>query len=130
MHVQRAAALLVFPEVARDRLVADGEDLEAQQPADDLLGMEVLPQHRLDQRPILGGELGVSPRDAAAPVRVVLGLEGPLGPAILAPHVPAHLAADLGVGHGFRSLAGGLKPSPPQVTSPTFGCGDGVALTR
>lgn len=39
------------------------------------------------------------------------------------------LEGDLGVGHGVRSLGGGVKPSLPQVTSPTFGCGDSVALT-
>jgi hypothetical protein len=39
MDVQRPAAFLVLPDVAIDRLVADREDLEAREPADDLLGM-------------------------------------------------------------------------------------------
>src|SRR5438876_1955231 len=56
MPVQRAAGVLVGPEVAIDRLVADRELLMAPQPARHLLGAPILSEQDLDPRPRLGRE--------------------------------------------------------------------------
>ncbi len=91
---QGAALLLVRPDVAVDGFVADREQAEARTPADHLLGTPIFPQQGFDERPVRGAELAVAPRNPTAPVRVALRLEGPVGPTIDAPDVPAYLPAD------------------------------------
>lgn len=94
MLVQRAAAVLVLPEVVIDRLVADREDLEASEPSDHLLGAEVFAEHRLDERPLRRGELRVGARNAAARVRARLRLPWDVAAAVLAPRVARDFSID------------------------------------
>src|SRR2546425_9425282 len=55
--VERAAGALVGPDVAIDRLMADGELAVAPQPASHLLRAPIFPQQHLDPCPLGGREL-------------------------------------------------------------------------
>src|SRR5439155_1234480 len=74
MPVQRAAGVLVGPEVAIDRLVADRELLMAPQPARHLLGAPILSEQDLDPRPRLGREPPVASGARALAARVDCGM--------------------------------------------------------
>ena len=94
MHRQRAASLLVLPDVSRDRLVTDRQNLEPCTPADHLRRAVVLAEHRLDQRPFRRTELRIPARTPPPLVGVRLGARGHVSASIAAPHVATQLAAD------------------------------------
>src|ERR1700687_4494289 len=60
--MQRAAGVLVAPDVLVDRLVTDSERTVALEPSADLLWAEPLPKQILNQHPLLRRDLAPAPR--------------------------------------------------------------------
>ena len=71
--MQRAAPLLVVPDIPVNRFVADREKSEPCEPAHDLRGPVVLAEHRFDQRPLCGTELRIPTRASPPFVSVRFG---------------------------------------------------------
>src|SRR5438445_13462197 len=74
--VERAAGALVGPDVAIDRLMADGELAVAPQPAGHLLRAPIFPQQHLDPSPLGGRELPVAPGVGAPAAGIPVGERG------------------------------------------------------
>src|SRR6266566_5210567 len=80
MLMERAPRLLVGPEVAIDRFVADLEQAEAAQPAGHLIGTPIFAEQLLDQGPVRGTELPIAARARAPAARIRVRELGPVGP--------------------------------------------------
>ncbi len=72
--VEGAALAFVYQKVPVNRFVADREDPGAGQIAGDLLGAPVLPDQRLDQRPLSLSEMSVTPGSGSPAVGELLSL--------------------------------------------------------
>src|SRR5712692_8277824 len=96
MLVERAAAALLGPDVAVDRLMADREQLVATEPPRNLFGTPIFPQQLLDLRPFDRGELSIASGTRAPAPRVPIREQRAIGPIARGPialHLPRHGAA-------------------------------------
>jgi hypothetical protein len=80
MLIERAAGVLVGPDVAIDRFVADPQQAEAAQPARHLVGTPIFAEQLLDLRPLHARELSIAARVGAPAAGVPVGELGAIGP--------------------------------------------------
>ena len=114
--MKESALLIISPDVAVNRLVADGEEPGPAQVTRDLLGAPLPAQQFIDSSEVLGAEAPVAARAGAAPVGALLGRARPVaavGPRAVAPDlaadrgsVAAERASDLRLGQALPSERG------------------------
>ena len=76
--MQCPTAFLVRPNVPRDRRDAEGEEVEARAPTDDLFRTPILAEHGIDDGPILRGDVRVASRAHATHARLRIREHGPV----------------------------------------------------
>jgi hypothetical protein len=113
--VERAAPLLVLPDVAVDGLVADPEGAGQGEPPGDLLGAPELDEQGFDQVPVLAHEPAVPPGPGAAAAGVAVRGAGTVAPVLSGvaldlpadgARVAAESAGDLGLAVALFSERG------------------------
>jgi hypothetical protein len=106
-EVERAAPLLVLPDVAVDGLVADPERAGQGEPSGDLLGAPELVEQGFDQVPVLAHEPAVAPGPGSAAAGVAVGGAGAVAPVLagVALDLPADGARVAVEGAGDLGLA-------------------------